>query len=84
MSDETLHSRLDRQSDFDREPADVRERYYERARHALRDLLYCNRAWSAWGVGTMTQDDFVSADEDEDCVEDMALDLYCAVQEESS
>jgi len=28
----------------------------------LLDALFCTRCWSAWGFGTMTQDDFESVD----------------------
>jgi hypothetical protein len=34
----------------------------------LGGLYWCGRVWSAWGVGTMSQDDFTPADEDEDCI----------------
>lgn len=35
----------------------------------LRGLYGCGRVWSAWGVGTMTEDDFYPADESEECIE---------------
>ncbi len=34
----------------------------------LGDLYYCGRVWSAWQVGTMTEDDFSIASEDDDIV----------------
>lgn len=37
----------------------------------LDDLLYCSRVWEAWEVGTMTQDDFGFAAEDEDIRSDV-------------
>ena len=32
-------------------------------RDELLGMYYCKRVWSAWNVGTMTQDDFLSAEE---------------------
>lgn len=34
----------------------------------LRGLYGCGRVWSAWGAGTMTEDDFYPADESEECI----------------
>jgi hypothetical protein len=39
---------------------------------ALAGLYYCGRVWSAWGVGTMSEDDFSPADEDNDIIENVA------------
>jgi hypothetical protein len=36
---------------------------------ALAGLWTCGRVWSAWGVGTMTQDDFLEASESDECIE---------------
>lgn len=35
----------------------------------LRGLLGCGRVWSAWGVGTMSEDDFYHADETDECID---------------
>lgn len=35
---------------------------------SLGDLRYCNRVWSAWNIGTMTQDDFSMAGDDSDII----------------
>jgi hypothetical protein len=44
-------------------------------RTALADALgcvyVCNRTWSAWGVGTMTQDDFYPAAESDDVLDSL-------------
>jgi len=43
-----------------------REQILENELHKFLDgLLICNRVWEAWGVGTMTQDDFESADNED-------------------
>lgn len=34
--------------------------------------VVCTRTWDAWGVGTMTQDDFHNISEDDDLLEDLA------------
>lgn len=38
---------------------------------ALTGLYYCRRVWSAWSVGTMSEDDFSPADEDDDIIENV-------------
>jgi len=43
----------------------------ERIRYFLRDNYACTRVWEAWSYGTMTEDDFVPMDEDEDIVNDL-------------
>jgi hypothetical protein len=40
----------------------------DRALEILNDLLYCDRTWSAWSCGTMREDDFYVASEDEDII----------------
>jgi hypothetical protein len=37
----------------------------------LTDVYACNRVWSAWSAGTMTEDDFVPAAQDEDVRADL-------------
>lgn len=34
--------------------------------------VVCTRTWDAWGVGTMSQDDFHNISEDEEMLEDLA------------
>jgi len=46
------------------EPVDV-ERITDTVSEHLGDIFACTRVWSAWQVGTMTQDDFTPADETE-------------------
>jgi hypothetical protein len=49
--------------------------------HAVRDALAetlgdaydCTRVWSAWGVGTMSQDDFVPVAEDDDRLHELTI-----------
>lgn len=44
----------------------LKEAVSEAIREALGGALDCGRVWSAWGVGTMSEDDFsVVADDDE-------------------
>lgn len=56
----------------DQEQAD----YYEFAADLLGDTLICDRTWSAWGVGTMTESDFSAAHEDDDFVHEIAEKIY--------
>jgi len=54
--------------------------YYDEAQATLCDLLWCTRVWEAWSVGTMTADDFIRADEDNEILHDAAKSLYRFVQ----
>jgi len=53
-----------------------RVKYYSLAEEVLQDYYSCNRVWSAWSSGTMTEDDFVLAREDNLILEDTARFLY--------
>ena len=37
----------------------------------LGDAMYCTRCWSAWSAGTMTEADFVPANEENDAIDDI-------------
>lgn len=51
--------------------------YYSKAIELVPDdLLFCTRTWSAWGVNTMTENDFVSASQDDTFIESIAKSLY--------
>jgi hypothetical protein len=39
----------------------------------LGDAYDCTRVWSAWGVGTMSQDDFVPVADDNDRLQELAV-----------
>jgi len=45
------------------------------ANHFRGGIYACTRVWQAWQVGTMTQDDFIPLDEDDDFLEDLATEL---------
>jgi hypothetical protein len=49
----------------------------------LEDLLYCNRVWAAWGYGTMTEGDFVKADEDYNILHQAECLVYLAYRQAS-
>ena len=53
-----------------------RKPYFDKAIEVLQDHLTCTRVWSAWGYGTMTQDDFGLAAEDANIVSDTAKMLF--------
>lgn len=44
----------------------------------LRGLYGCGRSWSAWSVGTMTEDDFYPAEDSDDCI-DRIFDRVCTI-----
>jgi hypothetical protein len=44
---------------------------------SLRGLYYCNRVWSAWSVGTMSQDDFYPAEDQTESIDE----VFYAVKE---
>jgi hypothetical protein len=48
------------------EPTD--EQLRDAIADGLRGLYGCGRAWSAWSVGTMSEDDFYPADESDECI----------------
>jgi hypothetical protein len=56
-------------------------KHTEAQMHAVRDALAetlgdaydCTRVWSAWGVGTMSQDDFVPVAEDDDRLHELTI-----------
>lgn len=61
---------------------EVPQKYFDKAHDILErhsDLYCCTRVWEAWSVGTMTEDDFVPANNDTDIVADLAQELFAAV-----
>lgn len=50
------------------EEAKARDRVRDAVAGALDGLYTCGRVWNAWNVGTMSQDDFAPAAEDDDVV----------------
>jgi hypothetical protein len=57
-------------SDEERQP------YIDLAIQILSNLWYCTRVWSAWSYNTMTQDDFIPANEDDDIINNTACIIY--------
>lgn len=37
---------------------------------SLNNLYFCDRVWSAWSYGTMTQEDFIPLNEDDEFLDD--------------
>lgn len=50
----------------------LKEAVTEAIREAMGGALDCGRAWSAWGVGTMSEDDFSLVADDSERVEEIA------------
>ena len=53
-----------------------RKPYFDKAIEVLQDHYTCTRDWAAWSCGTMTQDDFGLAAEDDNIVSDTAKMLF--------
>jgi hypothetical protein len=51
---------------------EAKQRVYDAVRDALGDAYDCTRVWHAWGVGTMSQDDFRLVAEDDERVAEIA------------
>ena len=50
--------------------------FFDAADSILRPLRYCNRVWYAWDIGTMSEQDFVPANEKQEILEETAWYLY--------
>lgn len=50
---------------------EMRQNVRDAVADALAGLYYCGRVWSAWSVGTMSEDDFSPAEEDDDIIENV-------------
>jgi len=63
-------------TEFEKLSQNEKNFWITQASELLTGLLVCTRVWEAWSVGTMSEDDFISADEDDDTIESMAVNLY--------
>lgn len=52
-------------------PEATREAMRDAIAEALGDAYDCTRVWSAWSIGTMTQDDFQLVTDDEERLEEI-------------
>lgn len=52
------------------------KKYFNIVSINLRDTYTCNRVWEAWGIGTMTQDDFSLACDDDDIIYDISKEFF--------
>jgi hypothetical protein len=59
---------------------DVRQRVWDAVAGALDGVYYCNRVWSAWSVGTMSEDDFTPAGEDDDILDNVVNAVFEALR----
>jgi hypothetical protein len=50
--------------------------FLEKAAELAGDSMFCTRVWSAWGVGTMSENDFVDAADDDDYVYEIAKAIW--------
>ena len=52
-----------------------KQKFLDHVANTLDGFLWCDRVWSAWGVGTMSQDDFSPAGTDE-VIYEHAVSMY--------
>ena len=58
-----------------------REKVRDAIAEALGCMIYCcTRTWSAWGVGTMSQNDFVLASEDDGILDELTAAAISAIE----
>lgn len=53
-----------------------RDELVEAVAECCGDMYWCQRVWSAWSYGTMSQDDFVPADNCEDFLVEVAKSVF--------
>lgn len=59
-------------------PDEVKQPYWDLVCELLGDAMHCQRDWSAWGWNTMQSNDFSPAYEDDDYVNNLAMNMYYA------
>ena len=53
-----------------------KQKFFDHVANTLDGFLWCDRVWSAWSVGTMTQEDFGPAGDDPDVIYEHAVSMY--------
>ena len=66
----------DIEEEFDALPEETKQKFYGLISDTLDGFLCCGRVWSAWGVGTMSEDDFSPAGDDPDVIHRHAVAAY--------
>lgn len=61
---------------FDILPEETKQNFYDQVANTLDGFLWCDRVWEAWSVGTMSQDDFSPAGDDEDVIYEHAVNMH--------
>lgn len=61
---------------FENLPPLVQEQFYDFVESITDGLLFCDRTWTAWEVGTMRDDDFALANDDYGFVSEKAEELW--------
>lgn len=60
---------------FEKLPKETQQKFLDRVSETLDGFLWCSRTWGAWSYGTMSQDDFTDA-ADDDVVWEHAVKTY--------
>ena len=61
---------------FEDLPPLIQEQFYDFVEEVVDGLLYCDRTWTAWEVGTMSADDFAFVADDYGFVSEKAEELW--------
>lgn len=61
---------------FDWLPEEKQKLFLDHVANTLDGFLWCNRVWEAWSYGTMTQNDFTPAGDDDRVIYEHAVNMY--------
>ncbi len=61
---------------FENLPEKEQVKYFDIVSSHLRDTYACSRVWEAWGYGTMTEEDFSLACDDDDIICGISKEFY--------
>jgi hypothetical protein len=62
---------------FQDQTKETQQKYLDKAASFITpDMYFCTRVWEAWGVGTMSQDDFEAMEDSDDFIHDLAELLF--------
>lgn len=72
----TCNLHIVRVSTWENATEEQKQPFYDKAVELASDTMFCTRVWSAWGYGTMTEDDFVNANEESEFIGDIAKAIW--------
>ena len=75
-NDPALPIHIVRVSTWENATEEQKQPFYDKAVELASDTMFCTRVWSAWGYGTMTEEDFSDATEDFDFIDAIAKAIW--------